>query len=160
MRSSRPHLCDRAREWASLRVDGELSELENALLDSHLFRCDGCRGFVREAEAVATALRSVALEPAPAPVVLELPVRSGRRVPLRVLRTAVATGLVLAAAALGSALGVAGRSGRATTSAIRHTAMVAMADSPDNLRALRRPALILQSRPTWIPRNQSLNDTV
>jgi predicted anti-sigma-YlaC factor YlaD len=158
MRSSRSQLCDRARQWASLRVDGELSELENALLDSHLTRCDGCRSFVREAEAVATALRSVAFERVPAPVVLEFPRR--RRVPVRALQAAVAAGLVLVAAALGSVLGVASHDNGATRAAIRRTAMVAMADSPDNLRALRRPTLILQSRPTLIPRNRSLNETV
>ena len=31
-------LCARARFWVSLRVDGELSELEGALLDAHLAR--------------------------------------------------------------------------------------------------------------------------
>ena len=30
----RPHMCDRAREWASLGLDGELSDFERVLLDS------------------------------------------------------------------------------------------------------------------------------
>jgi predicted anti-sigma-YlaC factor YlaD len=50
--------CSRAREWASLRLDGELSELERLLLRRHLSRCAGCREFtdavVRATEVVRT----------------------------------------------------------------------------------------------------------
>ena len=35
-------LCDRARAWAALAPDGELSELERKLLGSHLDRCGAC----------------------------------------------------------------------------------------------------------------------
>ena len=34
--------CDRAREWVSLELDGELSELGAARLDAHLVRCAAC----------------------------------------------------------------------------------------------------------------------
>jgi predicted anti-sigma-YlaC factor YlaD len=61
----RPESCERARAWASLRADGELSELEAALLDAHLDRCDGCRSFARGAEAVAAALRHARVERPP-----------------------------------------------------------------------------------------------
>ena len=37
--------CDRAREWASLRLDDELSPLEEELLVRHLETCDDCRAF-------------------------------------------------------------------------------------------------------------------
>ena len=48
----RPSLsCDRAREWASLRLDGELSQLEGAMLASHVDRCAECRTVVAEIEA-------------------------------------------------------------------------------------------------------------
>src|SRR3954447_23040161 len=139
---TRGQLCDRARQWASLRLDGELSELENALLDAHLTRCDACRGFVREAEGIATAPPAVALERVPAPVEVDLP-RRRRRMPLRVAQSAAAAALVVAAAALGSLLGVANRADERTSAAApRHTAMVAMTESPDTIRALRRPGLI------------------
>jgi predicted anti-sigma-YlaC factor YlaD len=163
MRSSRGQLCDRARQWASLRVDGELSELEHALLETHVARCEPCRAFVREAEAVAAALRAVSLQRLPEPVQLVAPARHGR-VPMRIVQTATVAALVLVAAALGSALGVANRADRPTRSALRHTAMVAMAESPDNLRALRRATLVAGS-PTnlgrSIPRNRRIpGDTV
>jgi predicted anti-sigma-YlaC factor YlaD len=51
--------CERAREWASLRADGELSELESVLLDVHLARCDACRAFALGAERMAATLRAV-----------------------------------------------------------------------------------------------------
>ena len=34
--------CDRARAWASIRLDGEISELEDAFLEAHLRRCAEC----------------------------------------------------------------------------------------------------------------------
>src|SRR5438309_909636 len=70
-------LCERARSWASLRADRELSELESALLDSHLGRCRSCRAFARGIEDVAATLAAASLE-RPAPLALVLPRRRGR----------------------------------------------------------------------------------
>jgi len=147
---SKGQLCDRARHWASLRLDGELSELEAALLDAHLERCPGCRAFAEEADGIVGALRAVALEPLQAPVVIPLRHRPRR---VRALQTAVAVALVLAAAALGSLLGVANRDSQ-SAAPTRHVAMIASADSPDTLRKLRRPALIGAAHA--IPRNRAL----
>src|SRR5690242_3964885 len=58
-------LCARARFWASLRVDDELSELEGALLDAHLARCAECREFEAAAAGSATLLRAAPLEAVP-----------------------------------------------------------------------------------------------
>jgi predicted anti-sigma-YlaC factor YlaD len=150
MSPSRGQLCDRARQWASLRLDGELSELESALLDSHLARCDACRAFSVEAAGIAAALRGVAMERIEEPLVVLPVVHRAPRV--RALQAAVAVGLVLVAAALGSVLGVAHRStSTSTASAHRHTAMIASVDSADELRRLRRPALIGASHP--VPRH-------
>ena len=54
--------CERAREGASLRLDGELSEFEQALLGAHLARCEPCRSFAAELDAVTTRLRHAPLE--------------------------------------------------------------------------------------------------
>jgi len=43
--SPRDGRCERARQWASLRLDGELSELEDALLEQHLEGCSSCSAF-------------------------------------------------------------------------------------------------------------------
>jgi predicted anti-sigma-YlaC factor YlaD len=101
----RGQTCDRAREWASLRLDGELSELESALLDAHLKRCDACRAFAAEVDSIALALRAAPLERLEQPVVL--PLRRRART-LRVVQVGVAAALVAAAAGLGTVFGTLG----------------------------------------------------
>jgi predicted anti-sigma-YlaC factor YlaD len=61
-------LCARARFWVSLRVDGECSELEDALLDAHLGGCADCRAFVAAALASTAAVRAASAlrDPSPA----------------------------------------------------------------------------------------------
>ena len=54
--------CERAHEWLSRRLDGELSELESAWLARHLGRCAGCATFARDAEAFTALLRAAPLE--------------------------------------------------------------------------------------------------
>ena len=125
-------LCERARTWASLRADGELSELESGLLDAHLRRCVECRTFARGFEGVAGALRSAALE-RPAPLALLVP---RKRLWMRVV-AAAAVAASLAAAGL-----VAAGAPAARRPVPKPVAMVAAAESPDGLRQLRRPALV------------------
>ena len=94
-------LCDRARSWAALAPDDELSELEGQLLDAHLARCSACSRFAVEVAAVATRLRAASLEPLSRPV----PIPTwGTRPSLARLR---AVGAVLAVAVM--ALGIASR---------------------------------------------------
>ena len=47
-------LCERARGWVSLSLDGELSEFERALLDAHLGRCAECSVFAADTGAATT----------------------------------------------------------------------------------------------------------
>lgn len=97
--------CDRAREWVSLRLDGELSELERLLLRRHLSRCGGCRAFAESVEVVTHAIRespherpSRSLEPAtPAP--------ARPRARLRVALAAVVVGAAAAGAVVGGLVG-------------------------------------------------------
>jgi predicted anti-sigma-YlaC factor YlaD len=127
------HLCERARLWASLRLDGELSELEGALLDAHLARCAGCRVVVDGFTASTTALRSAPLEQL-APVAVALP-----RSPRRLLATiAVAAVLVLGVIAGGLARGQVSHS----LPTPRAVAVVASFETPDQIRSLRRAALL------------------
>jgi anti-sigma factor RsiW len=136
-------LCDRAREWSSLRLDGELSQLERALLDAHLARCAACRSFAAETAAYTLELRSFEPEQPTAPIVL--PRRATGS--FRSLQTGVAAAMVIAAAALGSALGVLERShsnAKATQSA--RVSTIAFEDNANTLRSLRRDSLIQQGR--------------
>jgi predicted anti-sigma-YlaC factor YlaD len=159
MRTPKSQLCDRARQLASARLDGEISELEGALLDAHLARCASCSSFALDCSDITGALRAAALVRPEAPVGVALPHRGTRRV--RLLQTAAATALVLVAAALGSALSVFGdsTSGSGAPAAQRHTAMLAFTDTPDQLRRLRRPVLIESG--LSVPRNRAfIGDTV
>ncbi|HUK45365.1 MAG TPA: zf-HC2 domain-containing protein [Gaiellaceae bacterium] len=63
--------CERAAQWVSLELDGELGRLEQAALARHLRRCDRCRASSDEVGAFTALLReAVPVEPARAiPVV-------------------------------------------------------------------------------------------
>ena len=79
-------LCSRARFWVSLRLDGQLSELEAALLDAHLRGCVSCRSFADASAATTRELRAAQLE-AHAAVAVSVPHRRAAR-PLMVALTA------------------------------------------------------------------------
>ena len=136
-------LCARARFWASLRVDGELSELEGALLDAHLSGCADCRAVVVGFAAATERLRAAPLAQ-PSPVAVSL-----RRAPRRFLATAAVAVVVLAGVIAGGLVRGQASSG---ASAPRAVAIVASVDTPDQLRRLRRTALLNQRR---IPRDMA-----
>jgi hypothetical protein len=102
MRDLRSHsrLCDRAREYSSRGLDGELSEFERALLENHLERCEPCRAYSVELEQIVGRLRLAPLEALPQPISLP----SRRRVRGRVLQVAAAG----AAAAVAITAGLVG----------------------------------------------------
>jgi hypothetical protein len=139
-------LCERAREWASLRADCELSELESALLDAHLGRCAPCRSFAGGAEVVTAALRAARLE-RPAPLALVLP---HRRPALHALQAVLATAFVVAAGVTAALVGVDRHP--SSVSAAEPVAVVAAAESPDTYRRLRRPLLLVPEH--QLPRNR------
>ena len=98
--SPRSGRCDCARQWASLRVDGDLSELEDALLEKHLDGCATCRSSAARLVATTDLVRAAPKErpenvyAPPERRVIRLPI--GRR---------AAIAAVAAAAALGSLVG-------------------------------------------------------
>src|SRR5439155_23642145 len=50
--------CERARQWASADVDGELSTFERVLLADHVARCHSCREFHMSVSGLTGAIRS------------------------------------------------------------------------------------------------------
>jgi predicted anti-sigma-YlaC factor YlaD len=80
--------CDRARQWATADLDGELSRFERVLLDAHLAECPACREF-----STATTGFTELLRTAP-PERLERPIEIGR------LRRRVGLSLAPAVAAM------------------------------------------------------------
>lgn len=134
-------LCERARSWAALAPDNELSELERKLLDAHLARCTGCSHFAVRVAEVADALRNERLQPLTYPV----SVPSWRR------RTAFARMRTVSAAAAvaAMALGVATRAplpsdGRSEALRLPNSASAGLDERAerDEMRDLRRTILI------------------
>ena len=62
--------CGRARRWAALAPDGELSMLESRLLQAHVQRCPVCARIAADIEAISDAIRSAPLESPSARVAL------------------------------------------------------------------------------------------
>ncbi len=54
--------CDRARQWATAEVDGELSRFEIVLLRAHLDACASCREFHAAVGGITETLRATPLE--------------------------------------------------------------------------------------------------
>jgi hypothetical protein len=54
--------CERAREWASLRLDDELSVLVEEILERHLDVCDACRRFEEGIRVSTVRIRTTPLE--------------------------------------------------------------------------------------------------
>jgi predicted anti-sigma-YlaC factor YlaD len=99
--------CERAQSWASLELDGELSQLEHALLTTHLNRCATCAETVAGMRTLTAELRTAPLEPLERPVVvITAPARRARPLALRLALAAtlaaVAAGIGVFAGTLGS----------------------------------------------------------
>jgi predicted anti-sigma-YlaC factor YlaD len=139
-------LCARARFWVSLRADGELSELEGALLDAHLGRCADCAEFAAGTAVATDWLRSAQLD-RPAPITVAVP-KSPRRA---IAGVAGAAAVLAAALVAGFVHGTGVPHGR--TSALRPVSVVSTSETPDELRRLRRTTLLNQ-RP--VPREFSI----
>jgi len=96
-------VCERARAWAALEPDGELSSFEQRLLGAHLERCEPCRAFAQRVEAATLALRAAPPEPLAHPVSVA---RAARFAPRRLAPRRAAYPAVAAAAAAVMALSI------------------------------------------------------
>jgi ferric-dicitrate binding protein FerR (iron transport regulator) len=110
-----PKTCERVRTWVSLGLDGELSELERALLDAHLARCQDCVGFAKEVGAATRELRAAELERPARPIAV--PGRRRSRRPMYVPAAAAAMALAVGLGVLVESLGSSPR--RQAPSAVR-----------------------------------------
>lgn len=90
--------CERARQWISAGLDGELSEFEGALLEGHLAACKSCTAFLVETRSLTNELRSAPLES----FEVRLPARRRPRIALRL--SPVAASLAVVAVGVGSIL--------------------------------------------------------
>ena len=90
--------CERAREWSSLRIDGELSLLEEELLERHLDACDACATFEDAMRATAGAMRTAPVERPSRRI--RIPARRTAGFSMERRRTAVVAAAALAVGAL------------------------------------------------------------
>jgi anti-sigma factor RsiW len=94
-----PVICDRVRSHISLELDGQLSQLERAMLAVHLERCPACRAYQADVTAFTRVVREAPFEHMESPVVV--------RRPRRGIATRLQAGAAAAVAIV--ALGVASR---------------------------------------------------
>ena len=104
-----PTECTEACQQLSLRVDSELSEFENLLLEAHLAGCADCQAFAQSVTDFTTALRTVPAEQPTVP--FQLPGRHNR------MQALLASSFRSAAAA--AAVALVALSGLATLHATR-----------------------------------------
>jgi putative zinc finger protein len=130
----RDPLCERAREYVSLRLDCELSELEDALLDAHLSRCAACRSFAIATGAMTGELRGARQERPSAPIA----VPRRRYASVRALRVGAAAA-VLAVAVLAAELQNVLRD--RTTIVARASVLAEPGADVHDLRSLNRASL-------------------
>lgn len=96
MRWWRAGSCDRASQWISLELDGELSQLEQAALGRHLTACARCRAVSADVRAFTRAIRDAPLIELDRPVALA-PDRRPRVSPRRIAASMAFAGLSAAA---------------------------------------------------------------
>jgi hypothetical protein len=138
-----PRSCERARNWVSLDLDDELSELETAMLRAHTARCVPCAAFQAETAALTCRLRLAPLEPMPAPIVL--PTR--RRSVSRIAQVGAAAAVAVVAAGIGTMLSTSETAVTASAPFQRPTEaqlIVTYLDAPQGLP--QRPPFVFRPR--------------
>lgn len=137
-----PARCERSRAWISLRLDGMLSSMEDALLERHLRGCASCSDFAASAGAQTQLLRSAALEEMQRTVLVP-------RNRTRAVRRGAAGMLAGAAAAVVAALTFAGPVshspwGESATAAAAPMLVVVAAHPSPASRTVEVPRVIVQ----------------
>jgi len=155
--------CDRARELASRRLDGDLSEFDLGVLRTHLQECAACADVAAAMGEITERVRTaVPMDPAPPDVIAhvhgvapahaatsaidiraerQLRRRPARRTRRRIAATAVA--ITAAAAAAGAGALVASQ-GHRTTAQVRHpTTLAELAPLDHQFRSIHEGRLLL-----------------
>jgi anti-sigma factor RsiW len=96
-----PAECERTRMRVSLKLDGELSQVEHAMLRAHTRRCGACAEFAQDLGAVTRRIRKT---PNERPLRIGVPARR-RSAGTRSLQACAAVIAVVAAVAFGSLTG-------------------------------------------------------
>lgn len=138
--------CERARRWAALAPDDELSELERRALLSHLRSCAPCAGFARGVGHVSALLRAEELERPSLPTLVPHVVRRRQVLAARARPVAAAAAVAL------MALGVASRAplemnGRDSAAGSTTSATEGQQEDLASIRLWRQGVLQVDLRP-------------
>jgi anti-sigma factor RsiW len=95
-------VCERVRAQISLRLDGELSELETRMLEAHVTRCEQCASYEADVVSMTSCLRQAPLEQLEHPIVLRKP---RRRVSLARMQVGVAAAFAVAMLGVAAQIG-------------------------------------------------------
>ena len=95
-------VCDRVRGQISLDLDGELSELERRMVESHLELCSSCRAFREDVTALTSELRAAE------PELLSQPIVVSRRRRVSFARLQIGVAAAVAVVAVGAMAQVTG----------------------------------------------------
>jgi hypothetical protein len=102
LRRSSEERCERARLWVSLELDGELSEVERALLEEHVTRCPACAVVRADLDALTATIRQAPLVEPRRRFGLERPAYGMHAPRAALLRFAAAAALTAVAVGLGA----------------------------------------------------------
>jgi anti-sigma factor RsiW len=130
-----PRSCERVREQVSLELDGELSQLEQVILDRHLTRCAACAAYRAEVAAITRRLREAPLEHPD--WAFTLPRR--RSATLRVVQVAAAAATIAVAVGIGSIDAFNGAQRESSPPLVR-ISPTAFLDASDELNPRETPA--------------------
>lgn len=95
-------VCERVRAQISLRLDGELSELETRMLEAHVARCEQCASYETDVVSMTSWLREAPLEQLEHPIVLRKP---RRRLSLAQMQVGVAAAIAVAMLGVAAQIG-------------------------------------------------------
>ena len=104
--------CLRAREWVSLRLDGELSELERLLLRRHLARCAHCGAYATQMELTTRLVRAAPAEEPSRRLAPRVSTAPRPRVRYRIV---IAAAVLAVGAGIGSVVGTGGNGSNPVT---------------------------------------------
>jgi len=128
--------CDRARQSASIDVDGQLSEFERTLLEAHLVGCQSCAEFHREIAGLTHAIRAAPAAQLTRPIEVA---RVRRRYGLRLAPAAAA--MAAAVLGLGSLLASSQLHTGSVGNAVVHHARSFKFDPDTAAAAMRQPVV-------------------
>jgi predicted anti-sigma-YlaC factor YlaD len=136
------HSCDRIRALYSASLDGELSELDAARVETHLASCSGCSTYAAAAASTSRLLRETPLEQPRFPIVVP-----GRRLAFA-RRFQVAAAAAAVAVTVGLSVAVGTITGPSVARSAQHAKPAANLRFPDQeLRMLERNTAPARSHP-------------